>query len=204
MAEYAATHRRDGNEGAEAVVTIVDALAGLADGRDSVAFGDLVETLGARGFGPLLLALAALLVPPVGMIPGVGGAIGLVMVGIGVQILRGGSGPWLPGPIRRRRLPAHRLRGACTALRPGMLWVRRRLRPRLTPLAEGAVSLRLIAVLLICTGLAMAVFGAIPVLPPLLGLPVLFFALGLTTRDGAAVALGYLALLPPLAVLGTA
>ena len=49
----------------------------------------------------------------------------------------------------------------------------------------------------------MTVLGAIPILPPLMGIPVLFFALGLTTRDGAAVALGYLLLLPAIYVATT-
>ena len=84
-----------------------------------------------------------------------------------------------------------------------MQWLSHRLRPRATPLAEGSVSLRIIALLLILLGLSMTVLGAIPILPPLMGIPVLFFALGLTTRDGAAVALGYLLLLPAIYVATT-
>jgi hypothetical protein len=192
------------NHGPDEVVTIVDLLDELAQGRAAVTFGEIVETLGARGFGPLLLALAVLLVLPIGMIPGVGGAVGLVMAVIGVQILRGGRGLWLPTAVRDRSLPSERLHSACLFLRPRMQWLRRHLRPRVLALAEGAVSLRLIAVLLVCAGLVMAVMGAIPILPPLMGIPVLFFALGLTTRDGAAVALGYLLLVPPVVVMASA
>jgi hypothetical protein len=189
--------------GPHTVVTVVDELQQLAADRPEVEFGEIVDTLGSRGFGPLLLALAAVLLLPIGMIPGVGGAVGLVTVAIGVQLLRGRSGLWLPRAVRRRALPAARLDRATRALRPAMLWLRRRLRPRATALAEGAVSLRVMALALVAAGLLMAVFGAIPVLPPLLGVPVLFFALGLTTRDGAAVGLGYLLLAPPVLVAVT-
>lgn len=202
MTAHAAT-QSPADHGPETVVTIVDKLDDLATDRDSIAFGDMVDTIGAQGFGPLLLGLAALLVLPFGMIPGVGGAIGLVMAVIGIQIMRGRRGLWLPGFIRRRDMPARHLRRACNVLRPRMAWLSRRLRPRATFLAEGSVSLRLIAALLILMGLSMAVLGAIPILPPLMGIPVLFFALGLTTRDGAAVILGYLLLLPPLYVIST-
>ncbi|MEQ9285239.1 MAG: exopolysaccharide biosynthesis protein, partial [Marinovum algicola] len=89
--------------GPDTVVTIVDTLDDMAADRTSIPFGDVVETIGAQGFGPLLLGLAALLVLPFGMIPGVGGAIGLIMAVIGIPIMRGRRGVWLPGFIRRRR-----------------------------------------------------------------------------------------------------
>ena len=191
----------DSTSSTAAVVTIVDMLDDLAETRAQVSFGEIVDTLGAQGFGPLLLALAALLILPIGMIPGVGGVVGLATAAIGVQILRGRSGLWLPGPLRRRTLPSAHLKRACQVLRPRMLWLRQRLRPRVTVLAEGPISLRVIAVFLILAGFVMAALGAIPILPPLLGLPVLCFALGLTARDGAAVAAGYALLLPPFLVV---
>ncbi|MEQ8292191.1 MAG: exopolysaccharide biosynthesis protein [Roseovarius sp.] len=200
---HAQTAKNAADRGSDTVVTIVDTLDDMTRDRDSIPFGDMVEAIGAQGYGPLLLGLSALLVLPFGMIPGVGGAIGLVMAVIGVQILRGRRGLWLPGFIRRREMPARLLHRACSFLRPRMQWLRRHLRPRATTVAEGSVSLRIIAVLLILMGLSMTVLGAIPILPPLMGIPVLFFALGLTTRDGMAVALGYLLLLPPAYVATT-
>ena len=47
--------------GPDTVVTIVDTLDDMAAERTSIPFGDVVETIGAQGFGPLLLGLAALL-----------------------------------------------------------------------------------------------------------------------------------------------
>lgn len=203
MTAHAATPDQPARTGPDTVVTIVDTLDDLTDGQQTVTFGEVVDTIGARGFGPLLLGLAVLLVLPFGMIPGVGGAIGLIMALIGIQIMRGRRGLWLPRAIRQRRFAARHLHRACTFLRPRMEWLRRRVQPRLTFLAQGPVSLRIIATVLILTGLSMTVLGAIPILPPLMGIPVLFFALGLTTRDGAAVALGYLLLLPPIYVATT-
>ncbi len=201
MTTQASVRDKAVGDGPQTVVTIVDMLDDLGAGRDVVSFGKIIDTLGARGFGPLLFGLAVLLVLPIGMIPGVGGAIGVVMAVIGVQMLRGRGRVWLPRFIRRRCLSAQRLKHASDLLRPRMEWLRRHTHQRLTPLAEGGLSLRVIAALLILAGLGMAIFGAIPILPPLMGASVLFFALGLTTRDGAAVVLGYLLVLLPVAAI---
>ena len=185
----------------EAVVGLLDR---LAQGRQEVTVGEVADTVGAHGHGPLLLMMSGLLLLPLGMIPGVGGALGLLMAMVGVQMLRGGTGVWLPGPVRRRGLPAGRLRGACDRLRPAMRRVGRLLRPRLHVLAAHPVSLSVIAAILILGGLGLAVAGAIPILAPLVGLPLLFFALGLTAGDGRFVAGGYLMVLPPVAAVGLA
>jgi hypothetical protein len=176
---------------------LVGLLGRLAEGRREVTVGEVADTVGAHGHGPLLLLMAGLLILPLGMIPGVGGALGLLMAMVGVQMLRGGTGVWLPGALRRRGLPAERLRAACARLRRPMRRVGRHLRPRLTVLAAHRVSLVVLATLLILGGLGLAVAGAIPILAPLVGLPLLFFALGLTAGDGRFVAAGYLMVLPP-------
>jgi len=177
---------------------IFDRLDRLCEARDSVEFGRIVSTLGARGYAPLLLGLSAILVLPIGMVPGVGGAVGFVMALIGLQVMRGKSGLWVPGILRTRRIPARRLQRWIESLRPLSRWLGRRLSPRLTPLAEGHASLTGISAILIVAGLSMSALGFIPIIAPLIGLPMLFFALGVVSRDGRAVLAGYLLMLPPV------
>jgi hypothetical protein len=191
----------DGTDGDGALNGVLDDLEHLANGSETVAFGDIVDTLGARGFGPLLLILALFLLVPVGAIPGVPAAIGLVVALIGMQVVRGHRGLWLPDRVRRVSLTADRVTQAAHMLRPRLRWLGRFLHRRLAILAEGRLSVMAIGAVLIAVGLAMIVAGFVPLLPILLALPVLVFALGLTMRDGLLVLLGYAGLVPALVLV---
>lgn len=68
------------------------------------------------------------------------------------------------------------------------------LKVRLEPLAVSRPAVTLIGLALILSGLSLIIVGAIPVATPLLGLPVAIFSVGLLTRDGMAVAGGWIVL----------
>lgn len=186
--------------GPEAVPALVDRLKALADGSETVSFAELNRTIGAQGHAPLLMVVSIFMILPVGMIPGIGGALGAIVALIGVQMLLGREGIGLPDLFGRRTLSAERLRRVAVRIRPIADWLRKRLRPRWSALAEGRVSLCIMAVLLIVAGGSLLVLGAIPVTTPLLGLPVAVFALGVLGRDGMVVAAGYVLL--ALVILG--
>lgn len=180
------------------LAAMVDALESLAEDRHSVLFGEVADVLGRRGHGPLLFVLSAFLILPVGMIPGVGGALGILMAVVGVEMLRGRRGIWLPGFLRKRSLPAARIAGAAARMRGPVERIARILKPRFTSLVRNPLSIFAIAALLIVGGLSMIVIGAIPILSPLVGLPVLCFALGVTAADGRFILAGYALVLPPI------
>ncbi|WP_038650020.1 exopolysaccharide biosynthesis protein [Roseicyclus elongatus] len=186
--------------GAGALNGVLDDLGRLAEGRTTVAFGDIVSTLGARGFGPLLLILSLFLMVPVGAIPGVPAAVGLVVIGIGAQVARGRKGLWLPQRVNRLRIEGQRVTQAIAVLRPRLQWLGRVLHRRLPLLAEGRLSLMTIGLVLICLGIAMVIIGFVPLLPLLLALPALVFGIGLTMRDGVVVLLGHAGLIPAVIV----
>ena len=186
--------------GPEAVPALVDRLKALADGSETVSFAELNRTIGAQGHAPLLMVVSIFMVLPIGMIPGIGGALGAIVALIGVQMLLGREGIGLPDLFGRRTLSAERLRRVAVRIRPIADWLRKRLRPRWSALAEGRVSLCIMAILLIVAGGSLLVLGAIPVTTPLLGLPVAVFALGVLGRDGMVVAAGYVLL--ALVILG--
>jgi hypothetical protein len=137
------------------------------------------------------------------MIPGVGGVIGILVILIAAQVARDAQGLWLPDRLRRRNLPARRLQQAASYIQPVMDVLDRHSRERMPYLVSTRAARSLIAITLIAAGLAMMIFGFVPILPPLLGLPVLFFAIALTTRDGAFALAGYFLLLPPIIVAVT-
>lgn len=173
-------------------------LSGLAGNGGTVEIGRLVDALGRRGFGPLLLVLSLLLILPIGAIPGVPAAVGLLVASMGVQIVLGGRGVWLPARLRRIGIGASRVDWAVARLKPATKRLRRVLRPRLETLAQSRVSLMAIGGVLVLAGLAMIAIGFVPGLPFLFALPVLVYALGLTGGDGLVVIAGHLLVLPGL------
>ncbi len=176
---------------------IMKDLSGLAEDRGTVELGDLVATLEARGFGPLLMVLAALTMLPVGMLPGFPAVIGLLFVLCGAQMVRGAKGLWLPSRLKRIEAPADKLRKSLDRAWPVVRRLRRLIGGRLHWAVSGRAA-RAIAVLLILIGAAMAGLGFLPGLPFLLALPVLLFGLGLTAGDGLVVILGVLLLIPAI------
>jgi hypothetical protein len=86
--------------------TIESALNALADGieGDDASYGELLERLGARGYGFGFLLLAAPNVTPGPAIPGFSTIFGLAMVVLAVQMLRGIASPRLPEFLARRRV----------------------------------------------------------------------------------------------------
>lgn len=185
----------DATGGPEAVPILIDRLRRLARSDDEITLGDLVDAFGAQGHAPLLMIVAVLMILPIGMIPGVGGALGLLAAAIGVQMIVGRKGVWLPRFVRRRGVSAARVGAIADRVRPVSGFLARHLVERMEWLAAGQASLSVIAALLILSGGSLVVLGAIPVAVPLLGLPIAVFAIGITARDGAVVAGGYVLLI---------
>ena len=163
----------------------------LPDG--DVEVGPLVDELGAQGMLMLVILLTLVFLIPVS-IPGVSTVFGAVIVLVGIARIAGRP-LWMPGAVRRRSVPAGRMRAA---LDTGLKWVRRLeriTRPgRMAGLTHGrAVGLFNDAALILGAVLLMAPFGFIPFSNTLPGLALLFYAIGMIQRDGTAIVLGHLA-----------
>jgi len=180
--------------GPQALPGLIDRLRKLARTEGEVTVGDLVDAFEAQGHAPLLMIVALLMILPIGMIPGVGGALGLLAAAVGVQMIVGREGVWLPGFMRSRAVSADRIGAITDRVRPVSVFLARHLDVRMEWLAAGRASLTIIAGLLIVAGGSLVFLGAIPVLVPLIGLPIAIFAIGIMARDGAVVAAGYLLL----------
>ena len=170
---------------------ILRSLDELAATGDRVRLDKLAETIGARGFGPLLLLVAVIMILPIGMIPGVGGIMGCLMIGAGIEMLRGRRGLWLPKFVARREIPSDRLKAAVARMRKPGAWIDVRTRRRLPLLAIGRLALIADAIILILAGLSLFVTGAIPIIAPLYGVPLFFLALALVSADGLFALIAY-------------
>lgn len=185
------SRQRSTSSGPEEVPRLVSRLRQLAGDQREVTVGDIVDAFGPQGHAPLLMIVAVLMILPVGMIPGVGGALGLLTAAIGVQMIAGRKGVWLPGFMRRRGVSADRIDGIARAVHPTSRFLSRHLDERMEWLASGRSSLTIIAGVLIVAGASLVIVGTIPVAVPLVGLPIAIFAIGILARDGAVVAAGY-------------
>jgi hypothetical protein len=168
---------------------------------DTLTFGDLVRALGARGFGPIFLLLAVLVMLPTGAIPGIPALVGAVLVLLSGQLMIGWTTPWLPRRVLEMEISRERMRAGLEKARPAALRLGRVLHARLEFLASGPLALRAAAAAVTAAGLVMIPLGFIPLMPFFLGLPVLAIGLGLMARDGLFVSAGFAAFAPVIWLL---
>lgn len=167
------------------------------DGRDHITLGEILRRIGLRGFGPILVIVSGFLLLPIGMIPGVPGAVAIVLGLVAVELVSGGKAIRLPDRVARLSLRASRVSGAVTRSRPVTRAIGRLLRPRAVALVTARAAQVVTGLVLGTIAVVMFVVGFVPGLPFLLALPVFLIGLGLTARDGLVLALGLGGVLVP-------
>jgi hypothetical protein len=168
---------------------------------DHVPLGAVVDAIGPRGFGPVLVAVAGLIILPTGMVPLVPHAVAVVLGLVAIQMMLGGTVLRLPARVRRVQVPAPMITGFVRRARRVARPLSRVLRPRLTWLATARPARVLVALVLLSVAIAKFLIGLIPGLPFLLAVPVLLIGLGLTSRDGIVLGAGLLVVLLPGAMV---
>lgn len=160
-------------------------------------FGDLVDRIGARGFGPLLIFCAAIVMLPTGAIPGIPAVVGGAMIVLGIQVLWGSSKPWLPKRLRRLALSDDKLNRAIAYGRPTARFLGAFVRPRADILANGMVARRVAGLAIVASGLVLIPLGFIPLVPFFVSIPAIIVGMAMTARDGVAMSFGlFLFVLP--------
>lgn len=154
--------------------------------HDRVTLGKLVEVLGDRAFGALLLVFALPNLIPVPL-PGLSTVLGIPMVLFAVQLMLGMPRPWLPRKLAELTLPRSTVEVLAARTTHWLQRAERLLRPRLIAFAEGPGE-RLI-------GLWVLVIALVLCLPIPLGnwLPafaVCLMSLGIIEKDGLVVGIG--------------
>ncbi len=160
--------------------------------RDCIEMGQIFDVFEHRGFGPLLIAPTVLVILPTGAIPGVPAICGVFIFLISIQILFGKKTPWLPKKLKSLSFSKDRFRNGFKNVKPYTQKIDTYLSNRLEFLAESDVAKRLIAFAAVLMSIAITFIGFIPMLPALFGMPILFLALGLSTKDGILIGLGFL------------
>lgn len=181
---------------------VIDRVAGAAEERATVNLGELLEAVGRRSFGPLLLLAGVIAVSPLSGIPGIPTTLGCIVILIAVQLLMKRDHFWLPRWALRRSLRRENLDKAVRFMRRPARRVDRVLRERLTVLTQGPAT-HGIAVLCGLIALTMPPLEIVPFAASTAGAALSGFGLALIARDGlmAIGALLFTALAATLAAM---
>jgi hypothetical protein len=179
--------------GGEGLTEMLDHLEAAPEGEE-VSIGEIVEALGRRSFGSLLVIVALLAILPTGAIPGVSALTGALMLLFCLQVLFGQQKMWVPDWLARQTMGRERLETSVERARGIAGRIDRLLGPRLERFVEPPFVnvVALVGALLALTmfPLIPVPFGAFPA-----SIPLIFFGLGLAARDGLVVLTGLVAAL---------
>ncbi|NOT43412.1 MAG: exopolysaccharide biosynthesis protein [Acidobacteria bacterium] len=184
---------RDGGAEAEvhSVEDVLDRICSAAESRERTSIQDVLDLIGTRSFGPLvLLAGLVLMAPLVGDIPGVSTLTGLVVALTAGQFLVGRNHIWLPKWLLRRSAESASVEKAVSWLRPVARWLDRISRARMRWLTQGA-GLFVIALACVIIATTTPLMEVVPFSAIVAGLALTSYGLALIASDGllAAVAL---------------
>lgn len=174
---------------------LLDRIGDAVGDRDEISLGMILDEVGRRSFGPLLLLAGLItLAPVIGDVPGVPTIMALLVLLIALQVLFRQEHVWLPGWLLRRSVERGKLQKSLKWLRRPARFIDRFLRPRFTALTHDG-STYLIAVICVLIALAMPVMEVVPFSANGAGAVLTAFGLSLIARDGlmALLALGFMA-----------
>lgn len=170
---------------------LLDRIQQAADNNDPVSLKDILEIIGRRAFGPLLLLAGLLtLAPLIGDIPGVPTLLGTFVFIVAVQILLGRDSFWLPQWMLKRSAKRDKLNKALDWLRTPAEYIDGWLHPRLPQFVNGTATYFTAAICLL-VALVMPAMEFIPFSANAAGIVLTAFGLALTARDGLVALIAF-------------
>ena len=169
--------------------SVMDQIETAMDGSNSVDLKTVVEAFGNRSFGPIMVLCGLCMMTPLGAIPGIPPAFGVIVIVFALQLLFRRKTPWMPEVLRRVKIPSDKLSKVQAKLRPILAKIDGIIRPRLQWAATGPMQV-VISIVAIILSLSFFPLGMVPfgvVAPAAI---VLLLGLGITARDGVLTILG--------------
>ncbi|WP_227368752.1 exopolysaccharide biosynthesis protein [Halomonas sp. M20] len=160
-----------------------------SDSGETIRLQDIIDNFETRGFGPLLVLPALIVLLPTGAIPGIPTLCGLFIAMVAIQMVMGKSSPWLPRRLAQRGFSHDKFSHAVTRLKPWTQRIDKLLKPRLQGLVN-PFSQRLIAVLAVVLALSMLPLELLPFAAALPALAITLMGLGLAAKDGLLMVIG--------------
>ncbi|MEL7541512.1 MAG: exopolysaccharide biosynthesis protein, partial [Pseudomonadota bacterium] len=167
--------------------TLLRSLCNETDG-ETVTVGDLLNAVGRRSYGPVLLLLGFIAISPLTIIPGANFLVAFVTLIFTIQMVFGRKYPWIPKKALEFSFQRKHMIMGVAAADKYVAQVDRFLKPRLTFLTQAPFA-QLVA--LACAGAALITFplGFVPFGPFVPSLAILLFGLAITARDGFVIVL---------------
>jgi len=182
------------DEHAEEAHTLKEVLSRVADAGDEerVSVDAILQSVGRRSFGPLLLVPGLLLVSPLSAVPGFGSMMALIVFLFSFQLVIGQRSIWLPQFVLKRSVEREGLDKAVRFLKPAVRLIDSVVHQRLQFLAMGPFA-RLIGVVCLLIAFIMPPLELVPMANTTSGAAIALFGLALVARDGLLAMLGLLA-----------
>lgn len=162
--------------------TLLQSLCSETDG-ETVSVGDLLNAVGRRSYGPVLLLLGFIAISPLTIIPGANVLVALITLIFAIQMVIGRPYPWIPKKALEFSFPRKHMISGVAMADKYVAQIDRFLKPRLTFLSRSPF-VQLVA--LACVGAALVTLplSFVPLGPVIPSLAILLFGLAITARDG--------------------
>ncbi|HYB99569.1 MAG TPA: exopolysaccharide biosynthesis protein [Candidatus Limnocylindrales bacterium] len=170
--------------------------------EERITFRAVIDVVGRRSFGPLLLVSGlGASAPVIGDIPGVPTATGIMVVVIAAQLLLGRQCFWLPEWMLKRSVTREKLCKALEWMRPVARFIDRLTRPRLQMLTHGPV-IYVIATVCVAIAFAMPAMELVPFSAQLAGAALTLFGVSMIAHDGLVALFAFAFTVSTFAVVG--
>src|SRR5690606_16382714 len=158
---------------------LLDRMDEAREGQNTVSLERLMDTIGRRSFGPMLLLIGVILVSPLSGIPGLPSTMGVAVFLLSLQMLLRRKYIWLPGWILRRSISEEKLATAAGFLRG-----------RLSFLVDGPASWPL-ALLSLLLAITLPLLEPLPFAASSAGAALTCIGLAMIAHDGVLAVIAY-------------
>lgn len=163
---------------------LLDQVRESAAGSGEVSVNDILNGVGERSFGPVVLVAGLItLAPLIGDIPGVPTILGMIVVLTLGQLLFRRRSIWLPSWISQRSVPREKLLKGIEWLHKPARFLDRWTGPRLMFLVDGP-GLYIMAIICMAVAMAMPAMEVVPFSANGAGAALMAFGLAIVARDG--------------------
>ena len=166
-----------------------------------VSVEEIMDAVGRRSFGPLLLLAGLLGMTPVAAVPTAPTMLALITLLVAGQLLFGRKSFWLPGPLLRLSVKAGKVTKAARLAKTPAGIVDRLIRPRLTVLTS-PVADRVVAGVCVLIALCVPPLELLPFAAFIPSFAIFVFGLGLIARDGLLILIAMIVSAGALGLLG--
>lgn len=178
--------KRNGDSAsAHGFTDLLAALSEMRAGERPVTLRRLLEVVGRRSFGAVILLLGVVSISPLTIVPGANWLVAAVTFLFSAQILIGRRHPWLPARLLDAQFPGAAFGRVIESprLRRWASAMDRLARPRIAFMTE-APFIALPALAAILTALVTFPLSLVPFGPVLPGISLILLGAGMTARDG--------------------